>query len=68
MTITDANVFLGRLIPDYFPKIFGKNEDKPLDVEIVATKFTDLTKLVNKESGNDFTPEEVATGYVPNNV
>ena len=23
LSITDANLFLGRLLPDYFPKIFG---------------------------------------------
>lgn len=36
LTITDANLLLGRLMPEYFPKIFGPNEDQPLDVE--ATK------------------------------
>jgi 5-oxoprolinase (ATP-hydrolysing) len=27
LTITDANLLLGRLMPEYFPKIFGPNED-----------------------------------------
>merc|ERR1712000_341543 len=25
-TVTDANLYLGRLLPEFFPKIFGKNE------------------------------------------
>ncbi len=33
LAVTDANVVLGRVIPDYFPNIFGPNEDEPLDLE-----------------------------------
>ena len=57
-------MFLGRLLPDYFPQIFGPTEDQPLDVEIVTTMFTELTGQINRESGNSFTPEEVATGFL----
>ena len=32
LTITDANVVLGKIQPDYFPKIFGEKENMPLDV------------------------------------
>ena len=28
---TDANLVLGRILPEFFPKIFGKTEDQPLD-------------------------------------
>ena len=31
LAITDANLLLGRILPDFFPKIFGPNEDEPLD-------------------------------------
>jgi 5-oxoprolinase (ATP-hydrolysing) len=31
LAVTDANLLLGRLLPDYFPKIFGPNENEPLD-------------------------------------
>ena len=33
MAVTDANLLLGRLIPEYFPKIFGKSENEPLDLD-----------------------------------
>ncbi|KAJ3545497.1 hypothetical protein NM208_g2479 [Fusarium decemcellulare] len=36
LTVTDANLFLGRLIPEYFPSIFGPDENQPLDQAIVA--------------------------------
>lgn len=63
LTVTDANLFLGRLLPDYFPKIFGKNQDQPLDVEITRTKFLELTEQINSE-GSSYTPEEVASGFL----
>lgn len=62
LTVTDANLFLGRLLPEHFPKIFGETEDQPLDIEIVATKFIELTAKVNLEGGKTLTPEEVAVG------
>ena len=33
LAVTDANLLLGRLLPEYFPKIFGPNEDEPLDIQ-----------------------------------
>jgi 5-oxoprolinase (ATP-hydrolysing) len=50
-------------LPDFFPKIFGPTEDQPLDSEIVTQKFTELAKVVNAETGNSFTAEEIAIGY-----
>ena len=48
LTVTDANLVLGRLLPDYFPKIFGKNEDQPLDFEASFNAFKELTKQVSE--------------------
>ncbi|KAL2435301.1 5-oxoprolinase [Exophiala dermatitidis] len=68
LTVTDANLFLGRLLPDYFPKIFGPNEDQPLDKDITAQKFQELTATINKEQAEkgqaQFTAEEVAMGFL----
>ena len=33
LAVTDANLVLGRLLPEYFPKIFGPNEDEALDYD-----------------------------------
>lgn len=62
LTVTDANLFLGRLLPEHFPRIFGETEDQPLDTEIVAAKFIELTAKVNSEGSKTLTPEEVASG------
>lgn len=48
LTVTDANLVLGRLLPEYFPKIFGPNEDSPLDHEASSIKFNKITEDVNK--------------------
>lgn len=64
LTVTDANLFVGRLIPDYFPKIFGPSEDLPLDTDIVVKKFEELTARINAETGRSMTPLEVAHGFI----
>ncbi|KAJ4214128.1 hypothetical protein NW759_010651 [Fusarium solani] len=64
LTITDANLFLGRLLPEFFPAIFGPNEDEPLDYEATAKAFAKMTHMINSEEGLDFTPEEVASGFL----
>ncbi|CEO59659.1 Putative 5-oxo-L-prolinase [Penicillium brasilianum] len=68
LTVTDANLFLGRLLPEYFPHIFGPNEDQPLDTEITAQKFLALTQEINVERRQnlqpEYSPEEVALGFL----
>ncbi|SCU92709.1 LAFA_0F12354g1_1 [Lachancea sp. 'fantastica'] len=64
LTVTDANLLLGRLVPELFPKIFGPNEDESLDLSITRTKFEQLTKTINADLGSDFSCEEVAYGFV----
>ena len=58
LTVTDANVQLGKLQPDYFPAVFGPQGDQPLDAQAVAQGFAHLSQLVGKTS------EEVAEGFV----
>jgi 5-oxoprolinase (ATP-hydrolysing) len=60
LAVTDANVMLGKLQPDFFPAIFGPGQDQPLDVETVRAKFAALAA----EIGDGRTPEAVAEGFV----
>lgn len=66
LTVTDANLFLGRLLPEYFPKIFGPNEDEGLDLEATTAKFIELTEEINKSNDkmDPMTPEQVAFGFI----
>jgi 5-oxoprolinase (ATP-hydrolysing) len=59
LAVTDANVLVGKLIPDFFPKIFGPNQDQPLDAEAVKKAFGELAKEVDGKS-----PEEIADGFI----
>src|SRR5262249_49018624 len=58
LTVTDANVMVGKLLPDFFPKIFGSSQDQPLDAQAVREAFAALAKDVDKP------PEEVADGFI----
>lgn len=64
LTITDANLFLGRLVKSQFPNIFGPNADEPLDDQTTTEKFIELTKVINKDTGKNFTPQQVALGFL----
>ncbi|AID30998.1 5-oxoprolinase (ATP-hydrolyzing) [Mesorhizobium sp. USDA 4775] len=60
LAVTDANVMLGKLQPDFFPAIFGRGQDQPLDVETVRSRFAALADQI----GDGRSPEAVAEGFV----
>jgi 5-oxoprolinase (ATP-hydrolysing) len=60
LAVTDANVMLGKLIPDFFPKIFGPKQDQPLDDAIVRERFASLAR----EVGGGRSAEQVADGFI----
>jgi len=60
LAVTDANVMLGKLRPEFFPAIFGPNQDRPLDTDAVREKFAALAAA----TGDGRTPEAVAEGFV----
>ena len=63
LTVTDANVMLGRLLPDFFPRVFGPNGDQPLDGEAVTRKFEALCEAIREATGDRRSPVEVADGF-----
>jgi 5-oxoprolinase (ATP-hydrolysing) len=64
LTVTDANVMVGKVQPRHFPAIFGPNGDAPLDADIVRTKFAALAAEIAAATGTQRTPEEVAEGFL----
>ncbi len=60
LAVTDANVMVGKLIPDFFPKIFGPRQDAPIDAATVRKGFAALAK----EIGDGRSPEQVADGSI----
>ena len=60
LTVTDCNLMLGRLLPEFFPRIFGPGRDEALDVEVVRREFAALAERI----GDGRTPEAVAEGFL----
>ncbi|MET9881823.1 hydantoinase B/oxoprolinase family protein [Streptomyces sp. NPDC006430] len=64
LTLTDANVMLGRVQPAHFPHVFGPDGDQPLDHEVVRRRFTELAANIHEQTGDRRLPEQVAEGYL----
>ncbi len=60
LTVTDANVMVGKVQPRHFPSIFGANGDQPLDADVVRDKFATLAESIGP--GTD--PRDVAEGFL----
>lgn len=64
LTVTDANVALGRIQAAHFPRVFGPDGDQPLDEALVRDRFAELARDIRERTGDDRTPEQVAEGYL----
>ena len=64
LTLTDANVLLGRIQPPEFPHVFGPDGDQPLDEKVTKTKFNELAAQITEQAGDTRGPEQVAAGFV----
>lgn len=68
LSLTDANLVLGRIQPDFFPKIFGKTEDQPLDLDASKSAMAELTDRINAYYRDidqpAMTVEQVALGFI----
>ncbi len=60
LTVTDANVMLGKIQPDFFPRVFGPSGDEPLDCAVVTELFSALTEKI----ADGRSAEQVAEGFV----
>src|SRR5262249_53298063 len=60
LALTDANVMVGKLMRDFFPKIFGAQQNLPLDAEGVRAAFAELAR----EIGDGRSGEDVADGFI----
>jgi 5-oxoprolinase (ATP-hydrolysing) len=64
LTVTDANVLLGRIQPRYFPAVFGPNGEAALDDDAVRAGFALLADEVRRAGGQVMTPEQLAHGFL----
>jgi 5-oxoprolinase (ATP-hydrolysing) len=64
LTVTDANLCVGKIQPAHFPAIFGPNGDAPLDGGVVREKFATFATEISQATGQARTPEQVAEGFL----
>ncbi|KDO33339.1 hypothetical protein SPRG_02146 [Saprolegnia parasitica CBS 223.65] len=64
LSVTDANLVTGRILPKYFPHIFGPHENEPLDLDGARKAFEALTAEINASQSVTYSVEEVASGFL----
>jgi 5-oxoprolinase (ATP-hydrolysing) len=58
LTVTDANVMLGKIQPEYFPKVFGAAGNESLSCAPVESGFTEFASRTGRSA------EDVAEGFI----
>lgn len=65
LTVTDCNLVVGKLQPEFFPLVFGLEGNLPLDAEVVKQEFTNLAQTIHQQSSLPLQlPEQVAQGFL----
>jgi 5-oxoprolinase (ATP-hydrolysing) len=64
LTVTDANVLLGRIQPGYFPRVFGHSGEAPLDASVPRRLFAELAASITGATSDQRGPEQVAAGFL----
>ena len=64
VTVTDCNVAIGKLQPDLFPNVFGKDGKQPLDTQAARSALQVIVEQIKTETGQDLTVEAVAEGFL----
>jgi len=63
LTVTDANLLLGRIQPDFFPACFGPEGNQALSVSATSKALSMLADTITSETGRSMTAETVAAGF-----
>ncbi len=63
LAVTDANVVLGVIRPEYFPAVFGTEGNQPLNVDAAAGAMAALADTIADASGIQLAGHEAAFGY-----
>ena len=60
LTVTDCNLFLGRIVPDHFPSVFGPGGDRPLDRQASRARLQEIADAL----GGTKSLDEIAEGFL----
>jgi 5-oxoprolinase (ATP-hydrolysing) len=64
LTVTDCNVMVGKIQPQFFPQVFGSSREQPIDEAAVQQKFAILAQDISQKIGQVQRPEQVAQGFL----
>jgi 5-oxoprolinase (ATP-hydrolysing) len=64
LTVTDANLLLGRIQPEFFPHVFGRSADEPLDASATRDRFAELAGTITAATGDTPRLEQIASGFL----
>ncbi|HXT80686.1 MAG TPA: hydantoinase B/oxoprolinase family protein [Acetobacteraceae bacterium] len=64
LTVTDANVCVGKIQPAHFPAIFGPDGNQTLDANTARRKFAAMAETINAAAGDRRSPQQVAEGFL----
>ncbi|MFD8479557.1 hydantoinase B/oxoprolinase family protein [Kitasatospora sp. NPDC059673] len=64
LTVTDANLLLGRIQAEHFPRVLGPDGDQPPDLDLVRRQFAVLAGEIAADSGTGCLPEQAAEGFL----
>lgn len=64
LTVTDANLILGRIVVEGFPRVFGPEGRDALDINIVKAKFNKLASDIGNDTGKTFSAGDIALGFL----
>ena len=60
LTVTDCNLFLGRLDPAFFPQVFGPEGDAPLDADSSRARLGEVAAAMSESAPL----EDIARGFL----
>ena len=64
LAVTDCNLLLGRLLPAFFPHVFGRGADAPLDPEAARRRLAEIVDRIATAENSAPAPEDVAEGFL----
>jgi len=64
LTVTDCNVMVGKIQPQFFPQVFGPQGDQSLDRAVVEQQFQAMAQQIAQATGDVQTPEQIAEGFL----
>jgi 5-oxoprolinase (ATP-hydrolysing) len=64
LTVTDANVMVGKIQPQFFPQVFGASRNQSIDGSVVRAQFEQLAQAIAQQTGQTQTPAQIAQGFL----